>query len=220
LIFAIVLDNFFPRILENMLNIAAFVSGRGSNLKSVFDKVSKEKINLCAVISDNKECLAVNFASQNNIPVFFVSVKEKDGFIGYPELIEILKGYSVELILLAGFLKKISDEFVDAFEGKIINIHPALLPAFGGKGMYGKNVHEAVYNSSAKVSGASIHFVDKVYDNGKIIAQRSVDISDVKNPEEIASRVLEIEHKLFPFVVDKFADNKIVIKNNRVIILD
>ncbi len=203
-----------------MLNIAAFVSGRGSNLKSVFEKVSKEKIRICAVVSDKKDCLAVNFASQNNIPVFAVSNTIKNDFIDYSQLIGKLKELSVDLIMLVGFLKKIPNEFVDAFENKIINIHPALLPAFGGKGMYGMNVHEAVFKSSAKVSGATVHFVDKIYDNGKIIAQRTVDIGDVKNAEEIASRVLKAEHELLPFVVEKIADNKIKIENNRVVILE
>ena len=203
-----------------MLNIAAFVSGRGSNLISVYEKVSKEKIRICAVVSDKKDCLAVNFASQNNIPVFAVSNIIKNDFIDYSQLIGKLKELSVDLILLAGFLKKIPDELVDTFENKIINIHPALLPAFGGKGMYGMNVHEAVFNSSAKVSGATVHFVDKIYDNGKIIAQRVVDISDVKNAEELASRVLKVEHELLPYVVEKIADNKIKIENNRVVILE
>ena len=203
-----------------MLNIAAFVSGRGSNLKSVYEKVSKEKITICAVVSDRKECLAVNFAFQNNIPVFFVSSKEKEGFIDFSELIIKLKECSTDLVLLAGFLRKIPGEFVDAFENKIVNIHPALLPSFGGKGMYGSNVHKAVFDSSAKVSGATVHFVDKIYDHGKIIAQRAVDISNVKDAEEIASRVLQAEHEILPYVIDKFADNKINIENNRVIISD
>ena len=203
-----------------MLNIAAFVSGRGSNLKSVYEKVSKEKITICAVVSDRKECLAVNFAFQNNIPVFFVSSNEKEGFIDFSELIIKLKECSTDLVLLAGFLRKIPGEFVDAFENKIVNIHPALLPSFGGKGMYGSNVHKAVFDSSAKVSGATVHFVDKIYDHGKIIAQRAVDISNVKDAEEIASRVLQAEHEILPYVIDKFADNKINIENNRVIISD
>lgn len=203
-----------------MINIAVFVSGRGSNFKAICQKVPKEKINICAVVSDKKDCPAINFASEMQFPVFFVSAKEKDGFISYSDLINELKKRSVNLIVLAGFLKKIPDEFVDAFENKIINIHPALLPSFGGKGMYGMNVHLAVFNSSAKVSGATVHFVDKIYDNGKIIAQKAVDIENVKSPEEIANKVLEIEHELLPFVVEKFADNKIKIDNNRVLILD
>lgn len=203
-----------------MLKIAVFVSGRGSNLKAVYDKVSKEKINVCAIISDKSDCPAVNFASQNNIPVFFVSNKSKDGFISYIELVVILKVMGVGLIVLAGFLKKVADEFVDAFENKIINIHPALLPEFGGKGMYGLNVHQAVLDAGKKVSGATIHFVDKIYDNGKIIVQRTVDISEAISAEDIAAKVLKIEHELLPFVVEKFADNKIKIENNKVVLID
>lgn len=203
-----------------MLNVAVFVSGRGSNLRAVYEKVPKEKINVCAVVSDKSDCLAINFAVEKNIPVFLVSTKEKEGYINYSELIQVFRNNSIELIVLAGFLIKIPDEFVDTFENKIINIHPALLPSFGGQGMYGMNVHEAVFNSSAKVSGATVHFVDKIYDNGKIIAQQSVDISKVKNAQEIAEKVLVIEHELLPFVVEKFADKKIIIGNQCVVILD
>ena len=203
-----------------MLNIAVFVSGRGSNFKSVYESVPKDKICICAVVSDKKNCLAVEFASQKNIPVFLVSINEKEGYIGYSELIAKLKAKSVELVILAGFLKKVADEFVDAFESKIINIHPALLPSFGGKGMYGINVHKAVFDSGAKISGATVHFVDKIYDNGKIIAQWNIDIADAKTPEEIGERVLKIEHRILPYVVEKFADKKIILENNKVVILD
>ncbi|MEJ5351413.1 MAG: phosphoribosylglycinamide formyltransferase [Melioribacteraceae bacterium] len=203
-----------------MLKIAVFVSGRGSNLRAVYEKVPKSKAEIIAIVSDRLDCPAIKFAEEKNIPVFFVSTKEKENFITYSQLIDKLKSMNAGLIVLAGFLKKIPDEFVDAFENRIINIHPALLPSFGGKGMYGINVHKAVFDSSAKVSGATVHFVDKIYDNGKIIAQKAVDISDVKTPEEIAERVLKIEHELLPFVVEKFADDKIRLENNRVIILE
>lgn len=201
-----------------MFRVAVFVSGRGSNLRSLFENVSKETIKICAVISDKKNCGAVEFAISNSIPVFFIGKNLEDGFVSYNKLILELKNLSVDLIVLAGFLKKIPDELVDEFANKIINIHPALLPSFGGKGMYGHFVHQAVFDSSAKVSGASVHFVDKIYDNGKIIAQRTVDISDVKNPDEIAARVLKIEHELLPFVVQKFSEGKVILQNNRVVV--
>lgn len=197
-----------------MFNIAVFASGRGSNFKSVFENVSKEKIRICALVSDKKDCGAVEFAIQNEIPVFSVSNKNQTGFFNYEELILQLKKIPVDLIVLAGFLKMIPGFFIDEFEEKIINIHPALLPDFGGKGMYGMNVHKAVFKSAAKVSGATVHFVDKIYDHGKIIAQKSVDITDLNSPEEIAERVLKIEHELLPFVVEKFADQKIVVNNS------
>jgi phosphoribosylglycinamide formyltransferase 1 len=202
-----------------MYKIAVFVSGRGSNLKAIFEKVPKQLVQICAVVSDKIDCGAVEFAVQNNIQTFLISNKEEKSYVNYDQLISFLKEIKIDLIVLAGFLKKIPDQFIDAFENRIINIHPALLPSFGGKGMYGMNVHKAVFESSAKVSGATIHFVDRVYDNGKIIAQYAVDISDVNTPEEIAERVLKIEHELLPMVVQKIAEQKVVIKKNRAVIL-
>lgn len=203
-----------------MFNLAVFVSGRGSNLKSLFKDVSNTDIRVVSVVTNMPECEAVAFAEENNIPVQFVSNQPKEGFITFEDLADVLKRLNVDLIVLAGFLKKISDSFVDAFPNRIINIHPALLPSFGGKGMYGLNVHKAVYDKSVQVSGATVHFVDKIYDNGKIIAQKAVDISDVESPEEIAARVLAIEHELLPFVVKKIAAGKIEINNNRVYLLN
>jgi len=203
-----------------MLKIAVFVSGRGSNLKSVYKKVSREKLKICAVVSDKEDCMALSFASENSIPVFLVSEKEKKGFVDYHFLINEFQKKSLDLVLLAGFLKKIPDYFVEAFEDKIINIHPALLPNYGGKGMYGLNVHRAVFSAKDKISGATVHFVDKIYDNGRIIAQREVDISNADNPEEIADRVLKVEHELLPFINGKFADKKILVSDNQIKILD
>jgi formyltetrahydrofolate-dependent phosphoribosylglycinamide formyltransferase len=203
-----------------MINLTVFVSGRGSNLKALynfFDKKSNApKIKF--VVSDNPDCQAIDFAKSKKTDVFFISKKATSGKVSWSEAIRLLKKENIDLVILAGFLKKLPDEFVKAFENKIINIHPALLPSFGGKGMYGINVHKTVYESSAKVSGATVHFVNENYDEGKIIAQRCVDISDVKSPEEIADRVLKIEHELLPYVVSKFAEGKIKIENSRVII--
>lgn len=206
-----------------MLKIAVFVSGRGSNLKAILDAKSNNYLNIDvkALVSDKLSCLAVNIAKENNIPVYFVSsILENDEFILYDKLISIFEENAIDLIVLAGFLKKLPEIFVEKFDNKIINIHPALLPSFGGKGMYGMNVHRAVFESSSKISGATVHFVDRIYDNGKIIAQRAVDISDVNSPEEIAERVLKIEHELLPFVIKKIDENKVVNKNGRVVILN
>jgi formyltetrahydrofolate-dependent phosphoribosylglycinamide formyltransferase len=203
-----------------MYNIALFVSGRGSNLKALFSKISDENISICSVISDKKECGATQFARENGIPVYTVSSQGEPGTCSYEELSAMLRYVNVDLIVLAGFLKKIPDLFIDEFEGRIINIHPALLPAFGGKGMYGINVHKAVYESSAKISGATVHFVDKIYDHGKIIAQETIDINDAESPEEIASRVLTVEHRILPYIVGKFARGKIINGNETVTILD
>lgn len=200
-----------------MYKIAVFVSGRGSNLKAILSTIPKS-IKVAGVVSDKIDCSAFDIADQHQISKFSVSDKSKSGYLQFEELFDVFLNFEIDLVVLAGFLKKIPDSFVDRYEGKIINIHPALLPSFGGKGMYGMNVHRAVFNRSCQVSGATIHFVDKVYDNGKIIAQEAVDISDVQSPEEISARVLKIEHKILPEVIQKFAENKIVVRDSRVFV--
>lgn len=200
-----------------MLALSVFVSGRGSNLRAILDSPKlKNLINLKAVVGDKLYCPAFDIAKSFSIPVF--SVGKKEGFITFENLELILKDLKVDLIVLAGFLKLIPENFVKSFKNKIINIHPALLPSFGGPGMYGMNVHRAVFDSSAQVSGASVHFVDETYDTGKIIAQRCVDISNVKSPEEIAEKVLNVEHQLLPFVIEKIALGKVFVVENRVVV--
>lgn len=199
------------------MNIAVFVSGKGSNLEAIV--ASAELNGLCdvsMVCSDKLDCPAFEIAKRYKIPFISVCESEKDGFVTFNRLPQIFTEKEIELIVLAGFLKLMPIEFVRAFPNKIINIHPALLPSFGGKGMYGIRVHEAVFKSSAKVSGATVHFVNENYDEGLIIDQAAVSIEDVESPEEIAKRVLKLEHVLLPSVIARFAKRKIEIKNNRV----
>ena len=201
------------------MKIAVFVSGRGSNLKAILINPDlKNLVQVVAVISDKLDCGAFEIAKEFGIKTFTAGVGE--GKISNDEITSELKKLGCELIVLAGYLKLIPDNLIDNFENRIINIHPALLPSFGGKGMYGMNVHKAVFNSSAKVSGATVHMVDKTYDTGKIITQKCVDISDVNSPEEIAEKVLRVEHQILPDVVKAFAENKICIEENRIKILN
>lgn len=204
-----------------MYKIAVFVSGRGSNLKAILNSIAQTevKIEIVCVISDKIECPAFEIAENYRIQTYSVSQSEKKDFVLYSEVVSILKKMGTDLIVLAGFLKKIPDVLIENYEKKIINIHPALLPSFGGKGMYGLNVHKAVFEKSVQISGATVHFVDKIYDNGKIIAQECVDISDANSPEEVAVKVLKVEHILLPKVIIKFADNKVIEKNNRIYLL-
>ncbi len=202
-----------------MFSIAVFVSGRGSNLNAIINSAKlRSLINVKAVFSNKANCPAFDIAKRHSIPVF--NVGEKEGFFSFDEVKNHLKSDGIDLIVLAGFLKLIPADFINSFRYKIINIHPALLPSFGGSGMYGMNVHRAVYNASAQVSGASIHFVDESYDTGKIIAQRCVDISQVKSAEEIAESVLKIEHQLLPDVIEKFALGKVFVDETRVRVLN
>lgn len=196
-----------------MLNIAVFVSGKGSNLEAILRAFPRgnNSVLVRAVVGSSSKCNALLVAENEGIPNFFLSEEGEEGSVSNSELEEKLESLGIGLIVLAGYLKKIPDDLVDSYQDRIINIHPALLPSFGGKGFYGLNVHKAVFDESCKVTGATVHFVDKVYDRGKIIAQRAVDISQVSSPEEIAGKVLEIEHQLLPFVIRKFAENKIEI---------
>jgi phosphoribosylglycinamide formyltransferase 1 len=199
------------------LNIAVFVSGRGSNLRAILDSAELKKlVRVRTVFSDKLDCPAFQIAEAQLIPVY--SLGKKDGCLPYAELNSKLKESEIDLVVLAGFLKLIPEDVVNEYQSRIINIHPALLPSFGGAGMYGMNVHTAVFKSSAKVSGATVHFVDKTFDTGKIIAQRCVDISDVQSPEEIAERVLKIEHTLLPYVIQKIAEDKVRRVDERVIV--
>lgn len=200
-----------------MLRLAVFVSGRGSNLKAILEHSElKNLIKVVVVFSDKVECGAFEIARKYGIETKVIG--KGDYKISNENLLKVLRNYNLDLIVLAGYLKLVPFDVVKEFENRIINIHPALLPSFGGKGMYGMNVHTAVFNSSAKVSGATVHFVNTEYDKGKIISQRCVDISDVKSPEEIAERVLKIEHQILPEVIKAFAEKRIFIEDNRVII--
>lgn len=202
------------------MNIAVFVSGRGSNLRAILDDADLSSVvKVKAVLGDKTDCGAYDIAKEHEIPVYPVSKKEKDGFTSYAELLPLFRDLDIDAIILAGFLKLIPSEIVRTFENKILNIHPALLPAFGGKGMYGSHVHQAVFDSGIKVSGATIHFVNEEYDKGYIVAQECVDISNVQSPDEIAKCVLKIEHSLYPRIIKKFAEGKVTIRDNRVFVL-
>ncbi len=202
-----------------MYKIAVFVSGRGSNLLSIASEIKSGvlKAEIAVVVSNKKDCKALEFAAKENIPNYVVSnLAEEKFYVNYNELIKVFTEQKIDLIVLTGFLKKIPNELIRNYKNRIINIHPALLPSFGGKGMYGINVHKAVFDSSAKVSGPTVHFVDEIYDNGKIIDQKAVDISKVKSAEEIAEKVLKAEHQLLPEIIKRFVENKIQLTDKRV----
>jgi phosphoribosylglycinamide formyltransferase-1 len=126
---------------------------------------------------------------------------------------------SVNFIALAGYLKKVPVGVVHAFRNRIVNVHPALLPSFGGPGLYGQHVHEAVLARGCKVSGATVHIVDEEYDNGPIVLQRCVDVQDDDTPETLAAKVLKIEHQIYPEALQLFAKNRVCIEGGRVIVI-
>ena len=197
----------------NKKKLAVFVSGRGSNFISLHKNVTAGTISL--VVSDNPKAGALDYAAENHIDSFVISVKDKD-YVQH--LLSILQQYDIDYILLAGYLKKIPDEIVEKYRWRILNIHPALLPKFGGKGMYGINVHRAVLQAGESESGVTIHFIDEDYDKGLIIAQEKVPVLDNDTPEILAKRVLEVEHTLYPKIVQKLCEGKIKVEDNKIII--
>ncbi|EQB63390.1 MAG: hypothetical protein RBG1_1C00001G0969 [candidate division Zixibacteria bacterium RBG-1] len=202
-------------------NLAVLASGSGTNLQAIIDAIKKKKLRarIKIVISNNSDAYALKRGQRNKIKTLhlsqkrFASPKEFDH-----KLVSILKKEKIDLIALAGYMKKLSPSVVRKFRNKIINIHPALLPRFGGKGMYGIHVHEAVLKSKAKTSGVSVHLVDEKYDHGSIIFQKEIPVRDSETAESLQKRVLKIEHQVYPYVIGLFAQNKILIKGRKVYI--
>ncbi len=184
-----------------MKNIAIFASGSGTNAERIikyFEK--KEHADVGVVLTNNPSAGVIKRAQSCNVNV---EIFNRNDFYHSNRVIDVLKKYSPDLIVLAGFLWLVPQTFVKDYEGKIINIHPALLPKFGGKGMYGMHVHEAVIKSGEIKSGITIHHVNDIYDDGQIIFQDSFELSDDETPESLAQKIHALEYKHFPVIIDK-----------------
>ena len=189
------------------INIAVFASGAGSNFINLFNKIASNNLNgsIVLLVSNNPNSGAVKFAKNNDICIKIINkFRYKDKATINKEYKSSLKENKINLILLAGFMKKIPVDLIKIYRNKILNIHPSLLPNYGGKGFFGMNVHNAVFNSNEKFSGATVHYVNKDYDRGPILIQKKVEIQNCKGPNEIAKKVLEIEHEIFPKAVQIF----------------
>lgn len=202
-----------------VLRCAVFASGGGSNFQALIDRKNAGDLHveIALLISNNSKAYACERARQNGIPAVHLSEKQFVSFEAYSmRLMELLDQYKVDLIILAGYMKKLPCELINKYRLKILNIHPALLPAFGGKGMYGKNVHQAVLDYGAKVSGVTVHFVDEEYDQGPVILQRTVPVLDNDDAETLAARVLTLEHDSYWRAVEAVAVGSVHIKGRRV----
>ncbi len=177
--------------------MAVLVSGSGTNLQALIDARSKwESYEIVLAASNSKAARALERAAVVKIDTAVINDPADAG-----AMIDMFARYGVDLVVLAGYLTLIPKEVISAFEGRMINIHPALLPSFGGPGMYGLNVHRAVIESGATVSGATVHAVDEEYDHGRILAQWPVPVHSDETPESLQQRVLAVEHELLPTVV-------------------
>lgn len=193
-------------------HLAVFVSGGGSNFRSLHEATVSGSVHgdIAVLVTNKPDCGGAQYARDKGIPVIlFPKLKDGSG-LSSDELVIALRKYKVDFILLAGYLKLIPTELVQAYPRSILNIHPSLLPAFGGKGYYGMKVHKAVIASGARYSGPTIHYVDEEYDRGRILAQRVVPVLANDTAEELASRVLHEEHRLYEEVVEALCEERIL----------
>ncbi|NMC56084.1 MAG: phosphoribosylglycinamide formyltransferase [Eubacteriaceae bacterium] len=202
-----------------MKKIAVLASGSGSNLQSLIDNIHNKEGIICAVISDRKGAYALERAKTAGIPAIHISrLKYENDEQFNNEILSVLKTHGAEGVVLAGYLKILTEKFIDTYKNKIINIHPSLIPSFCGDGFYGMRVHNAVYEKGVKITGATVHFVDHGVDSGPIIMQKAVEINQNDLHEDIQKKVLEIEHKILVQSVRYFLYDKIDVINNRVYI--
>ena len=193
------------------MRIAVFASGSGSNFQSIIDAAASGalKADLALCVSNRETCGAFDRARTAGIPTLHLDPRdfaEESEYVA--ALLDGLKQHDVDFIALAGYLRKIPSDVVRAFRGRITNIHPALLPAHGGPGMYGMHVHRAVLASGDSHSGATVHFVDEDYDTGPIILQDTVPVMPGDSAEELAARVLRAEHRLYPAALEAVASGR------------
>lgn len=190
-------------LMPGGFRVAVLASGDGSNFQSLVDHTTsgdrKWSVNLLVM---NRDAGAALRARSAGIPVYTIPTKGREAAEVARETLRVLDDYAIDIVLLAGYLRRIPSEVARRFSGRILNIHPALLPEFGGQGMYGMNVHRAVVESEAKVTGATIHFVNEAYDEGAILGQWRIPRRSEDNVEETAAKVLKVEHRLYPAAVD------------------
>lgn len=187
-----------------MFKIAVLASTRGTDLQAIIDEIRADKmtgIELAAVISDKKNCLALERAKKQGFKTFFINPSEKTREQFDAEAAKILEKHKVDLIVLGGYMRILSAEFVKKFKNRIINVHPALIPKYSGKSFFGKSVHEAVLKNKEKETGMTIHFVSEEVDAGKIILQKKCPVFSDDTVETLKERVQELEKKYYPEVI-------------------
>jgi phosphoribosylglycinamide formyltransferase-1 len=204
------------------VRLGVLASGGGTNLQAIMDRVrgGSLRAEVGVVISNNSQAGALGRARALQVPALHISSRQFPDTADLDEaILRALREQGVELIALAGYMKRLGPRVLGAYPNRILNIHPALLPAFGGEGMYGMRVHEAVVASGVKLTGVTVHLVDEVYDHGPIVAQRAVPVEDDDTPESLFERVLKVEHALYPEVLQWFAEGRVRVEGRRVYIL-
>ncbi len=187
------------------MNLGFLASHNGSNMQAIINACRSGRLTArpVVVISNNRDSGALERARKENIPWFHLSGRtHPDAEDLDREIVDVLLNYDVKLVILAGYMKKIGPVTLATFPGHILNIHPGLLPEYGGQGMYGQRVHEAVLAAGARVTGVTVHVVDGIYDNGPILAQRKITVKKSDTADTLAKRVLAVEHELYVETID------------------
>ena len=193
-----------------MKRIAIFASGSGSNAEKIIERLAPlSEVEVSLILSNNYKAGVIERARRHKIPVFLF---DRSTFYDTQKVAQLLQNQQIDWVVLAGFMWLIPEYLVEAFPGKIVNIHPALLPKFGGKGMYGHHVHQAVVAAQEKQSGITIHFVNQHYDEGQIIFQASCVVADTDTPASLEAKIHALEHAHYPEVVKQLIFNE-TIKN-------
>lgn len=198
--------------MHSNIRLAVLISGSGTNLQSIIDNCANGSIpaQVALVISSREDAYGLVRARQAGIDTIVYRRKEfPDGQAADDYLLEVLDKYRIDLIALAGYLKMVPPAIISRFRHRIVNIHPGLLPQYGGKGMYGHFVHEAVIRNKEKETGVTIHIVDEIYDHGQVLAVEKVPVFPEDTPDELAARALKVEHALYPKVLKEMIERLI-----------
>lgn len=188
--------------MKSIVHIAIFASGAGSNARNLVDYFKHvENVQVSLLLSNNPDSGVAKIASAEDIPFF---IFDREQFYHSDKVIQVLHAHNIQLIVLAGFLWLIPKKLIHLYPDRIINIHPALLPKFGGKGMYGMHVHNAVKAYRENQTGITIHLVNEEYDKGRVLFQQTTDVSEEDSPEDIAAKVHALEYAHFPLVVEQY----------------
>ena len=184
-----------------MKNLAVFGSGNGSNAKNICDYFSNNsRVNVSCIVTNKKDAYIITHAKKYDVPVVYTTMQKMNEFDQFKKTLD---KYNIDFIVLAGFLLKIPSKIINSYSKKIINIHPSLLPKYGGKGMYGKNIHRSVIKNKEKESGITIHFVNQNYDEGEIILQKKCFLSSNETVISLEQKIRRLESEYFPKIIEK-----------------
>ncbi len=201
------------------INIAVLISGGGTNLQAIIDGIESGFIpaKIAVVISSREDAYGLKRAEAHGLEICYIGAGNyPDPNLRTEKILDVLRKKQIDLVVLAGYMSILDQKIVEAYRNQIINIHPSLIPSFCGKGFYGKRVHQAVLDYGAKVTGATVHFVDEGTDTGPIILQKAVEVKENDTAETLAQRVLVVEHELLPLAVKLFAEGRLHVEGRRV----